>query len=296
MIFELRDRVVLRVSGGDALRYLNGQVTQDLTRLREGEREGLPACVTSAKGKLVAVVNVWRDGEVFALDVEASRGEVLRERLERYVVADDVVVELEDKGGELLHFVGCEPGEVRGFSGVRGVRMRRIGEWGWDVSLGEAEREERLGAWGGELGGGELWERLRVERGIPAWGRELGEDTLPPEAGLEATHIDYHKGCYMGQEVISRLKSVGQVNRRLVRLCGLGPVELPEAGAVLKVAGRVESGEVDLRGGSSLNSGVGKITSAARGSDGGVVAMAYVKRGVEAGEFVVEGVGRFRRI
>jgi folate-binding protein YgfZ len=61
-----------------------------------------------------------------------------------------------------------------------------------------------------------LLEVVRIEHGIPRWGRELGEETLPPEAGLDATHIDYHKGCYIGQEVISRLKSVGHVNRRLV--------------------------------------------------------------------------------
>ena len=61
-----------------------------------------------------------------------------------------------------------------------------------------------------------LLESLRIEAGIPRWGRELDENTLPPEAGLERTHIDYAKGCYIGQEVISRLKSIGHVNRRLV--------------------------------------------------------------------------------
>jgi folate-binding protein YgfZ len=59
-------------------------------------------------------------------------------------------------------------------------------------------------------------DNLRVEAGIPKWGAELNENTLPPEAGLDRTHIDYHKGCYIGQEVISRLKSIGHVNRRLV--------------------------------------------------------------------------------
>jgi folate-binding protein YgfZ len=60
-----------------------------------------------------------------------------------------------------------------------------------------------------------LAETLRVEAGRPRWGHELDENTLPPEAGLDRTHIDYHKGCYIGQEVISRLKSVGHVNRAL---------------------------------------------------------------------------------
>ena len=58
-------------------------------------------------------------------------------------------------------------------------------------------------------------ETLRIERGIPKWGSELTEETLPPEAGLDRTHIDYDRGCYPGQETISRLKSIGKVRRLL---------------------------------------------------------------------------------
>jgi folate-binding protein YgfZ len=61
-----------------------------------------------------------------------------------------------------------------------------------------------------------LAEVIRLEQAVPKWGRELQENTLPAEAGLDRTHIDFHKGCYIGQEVISRIKSVGHVNRHLV--------------------------------------------------------------------------------
>jgi len=61
----------------------------------------------------------------------------------------------------------------------------------------------------------EMLELIRIEHGVPRWGCELDENTLPPEAGLDRTHIDFHKGCYIGQEVISRLKSIGRVNREL---------------------------------------------------------------------------------
>ena len=60
-----------------------------------------------------------------------------------------------------------------------------------------------------------LLDLIRIEHGVPHWGRELDENTLPHEAGLDRTHIDFHKGCYIGQEVISRLRSVGHVNREL---------------------------------------------------------------------------------
>ena len=62
------------------------------------------------------------------------------------------------------------------------------------------------------------WERLRIENGIPRWGRELTPDIIPPEANLAERAIDYEKGCYIGQEVISRMKMSGQLRQRL---CGL---------------------------------------------------------------------------
>ncbi len=61
-------------------------------------------------------------------------------------------------------------------------------------------------------------EILRVEAAIPRFGAEMDRNTLPQEAGLEATAISFTKGCYVGQEVISRIKSVGHVNRALARL------------------------------------------------------------------------------
>jgi aminomethyltransferase len=85
--------------------------------------------------------------------------------------------------------------------------------------VSRAESQTALGASVHENGpaiiGGGLAEIIRVEAGVPRWGVDFGEETLPPEAGLDLTHIDYAKGCYIGQEVISRLKSVGHVNKQL---------------------------------------------------------------------------------
>ena len=109
-----------------------------------------------------------------------------------------------------------------------------------------------------------------MERGIPQWGNELSEETLPPDAGLERTHIDYHKGCYIGQEVISRLKSVGHVNRKLCRFRGDGAI-LPEKGAPLCVVG-------------GDGSASGTLTSVVAVGDG-FLALGYVKRGCEESTF-----------
>jgi folate-binding protein YgfZ len=91
---------------------------------------------------------------------------------------------------------------------------------------------ERLGALDAALGSIELFEILRVERGRPAFGRELDEETLPPEAGITDRAIDHGKGCYTGQEVIVRIRDRGKVNRLL---CGvlLGSADPPPMGTPL---------------------------------------------------------------
>jgi tRNA-modifying protein YgfZ len=92
-------------------------------------------------------------------------------------------------------------------------------------------------------------ERERIEKGIPKWGAELKEGMLPQEAGLDATDISYFKGCYVGQEVISRIKSAGKVNRRMVKLAFNGSGQLGEfVDEEGKVCGEVTSvfGEIGL--------------------------------------------------
>ena len=88
----------------------------------------------------------------------------------------------------------------------------------------------------------ECAEVFRIERGIPRWGRELTDQIIPTEANLEATSIDYSKGCYIGQEVISRIKMSGQTNKRL---CGLVSV----SGTPLRPGMRLAPSERQKQGG-----------------------------------------------
>jgi len=95
------------------------------------------------------------------------------------------------------------------------------------------------------------WERLRIQQGFRSGALELGEDTRPRKPDWERTHIDYHKGCYIGQEVISRLKSVGHVNRSLVAFSA------SSAGGVVP-----EPGSERFAPDSPTEGVLGKITSA----------------------------------
>ena len=208
-VADLSDRVKLRLTGEDRVRYLNGQITANVVCIKAGEAR--PACVTTAKGRLCADVFVHATDDALLVDAVASVRETLPPRLERYIISDDATLEDVSDEMRLVHLLGAPNERV-------GVRANRFGRPGLDLWLAPEEFEK---TWA-ELSSAfcvldePLLESLRIEAGVPRWGRELDENTLPPEAGLERTHIDYDKGCYIGQEVISRLKSVGHVNRRLV--------------------------------------------------------------------------------
>ena len=227
---------LLEFSGPDALRFLNGQVTQDVRLVREDVC--LPACVTDAKGRLQ--FRVWLcagNAGGFFVSGPPETAEDLENRLTRYLIADDV--EVADLTGRyrLVHFTGVVT------SAPDGVIARRANRYGIDGTdwwipvdqevpmpdgipqspTGIPQSPDGIPQWTAE----EL-EDFRIRQGIPLWGRELQPGMLPPEAGLDATDISYHKGCYIGQEVISRIKFAGKLNRRLVKAQGPADVPLEE--------------------------------------------------------------------
>jgi folate-binding protein YgfZ len=184
-------------------------------RLAAGETRA--ACVTTAKGKLCADVFVLAQNDALWIDADAIVRETLPVRLSRYIVADDVTIDDLSGQARLIHLLGpiAERAELAGLPCA--ARASRFGRAGLDLRL-ELDKYRRI--WDAvsveaSILDESLLESLRIEAGIPRWGYELGEDTLPPEAGLDRSHIDYDKGCYIGQEVISRLKSIGHVNRHL---------------------------------------------------------------------------------
>ena len=204
--YLLPPRLLVRISGPDAFRYLNGQVTRDLLRLQEGH--ALAACLLTAKGKLCATVLIRREGSELLLEADPSLKSALIERLERYIVADDVTVTLEPDR-DALHLFGSVAG-IGHWSEMPASRVERLGVAGRDLEVSALDTSGLP-----PLLDPLVVEVLRIERGIPAWGNELRGEILPPEAGLDRSHIDYDRGCYPGQELISRLKSIGKVNRLL---------------------------------------------------------------------------------
>jgi folate-binding protein YgfZ len=173
----------------------------------------MQACLLTPKGKLLALLWVVLQEEAILLEAPWELSELLQARLERYLVADDVVLE-GIPSEPTIHVFGSllDDPTVQQLSGVA---IRRLALPGKDILMSELPKDflKEHPLWNEES-----IEILRIEQGIPQWGAELTSDRFPPEAHLERHAIDYNKGCYVGQEIISRLRSVGHVHRLLVSL------------------------------------------------------------------------------
>jgi folate-binding protein YgfZ len=228
------ERGYVAVSGPEAAEFLERMVSNEVASLQPGETRA--ALLLTPKSRIVAPMRVVREGpESFLLITEASLAETVASTLLRARFAAKCEIEPKPYRGYLQ--LGAGEGIRNEDYGVEAFES-------WAVEERDAvEPDEQL-------------ERLRIEAGTPAWGRELDETILPAEAGLDETHVSFTKGCYPGQEPIARLHYRGRPNRRV---------------RVIEVA--------DARPGDEILFGdktVGRVTSAVPG-----LALGYVRREVE---------------
>ena len=273
-VTDLASRVKLLFQGGDRIRYINGQVTANIAAARCPSV--IPACVTTAKGRLCADVFVSIGPSGVLVDADPAVAGLLPVRLERYIIADDVTMEDVTESIAIVHFAGVKPDAVPEEIRAALVPANRFGVAGYDFF--PPFRKDLPPVWEKITAhlpalSDDLLELIRIEHGVPRWGRELDETTLPPEAGLDRTHIDFHKGCYIGQEVISRLKSVGHVNRELRGFTSTD-------GAPLAAGARIFSAADAARD-------LGRLTSAAFSfALDRPIALGYLRRDAAGGEFL----------
>jgi len=249
-LIDLSARAKFRLTGADRERYLNGQVTNQVGRATADA--AIEACVCNVRGKLDGVIHITRsdDGGAFWIDAHPELRDSLFARLSRYIIADDCELEDVTDGMGLIHAVG----DVPDLPGARGRASDRFGVAGRDFWLAPAAVPTAISE--------DEMEDFRIRHGVPRWGAELTPDTLPAEAGLDRRAVDFHKGCYLGQEVVSRIESVGRVNRALVLIGS-------ESG------GAVVGGELFPAVSGGGEKPVGVVTSVA---PDGRHALAYVKR------------------
>jgi hypothetical protein len=221
------------VSGEDAPGFLQGQFSNDVRQVGPGR--GVYGLWLNEKGKVMAdsfLVGSPADRE-FWVGSYCSAGDAIRGRLEAFIVADDVTVEdltaewtaVSLLGDGVAGWLASEPRPGVVFRGRRSSQE----SWEWVFpALLQAEVAARL-ADVPALGPDEM-ERRRIASGIPSVPSDIGQGDLPNEGRLEADAISTAKGCYVGQEVMARIKSRGVVRRRVVLVSGSGPAPGVPAG------------------------------------------------------------------
>lgn len=216
---------VVRVTGGDAASYLQGQFTNDLRSLGQGT--AVYGLWLNQKGKVLADSFIFKGAaeDEFFLMSYFSNSVSLLARLEAYVIADEVGLEDVTAEWQGVSVATSAFGDVRpcfpptsfSFPGRR-ARSENL-EILFLKIAGEEVQRALLAAGMLAMTSPEM-EYLRIIDGIPSIPRDIGPGELPNEGGLEKTAISYAKGCYLGQEVMARLKSMGQVRRHLLPVAG----------------------------------------------------------------------------
>jgi len=292
-LFRHGDRGLISVAGEDRIRWLQGMVSNDVAGLAAGpENSGCYAALLTPKGKIVADLQVMLRGDVFWLELAGFAVEGVCQRLERYIIADDVTLSDESQSLGRIGIEGPAAGQILRAAGV--ASLPTGADAVVDASIGGVETVIARFGWTGEeafqlfvprtseqavatelmaagrdhgivAADAEALEILRIEAGIPRLGRELSEEVLPDEARLSRA-ISLDKGCYTGQEIVARLHSRGQVNHLLVGLVLSDPV--------------APGAEIWADAGNEADRGrpVGEVTSSCRSPKAGPIGLAFVRR------------------
>ncbi len=280
-LIDLTHRGLLQFTGPDRLSFLQGMLSNDLKSLNPFD--GQYAAILTQQGKVIADVRVLCSLNSFYLDFWQNLKSKILDHLNRYLVADEV--EITDRSGEyaILSIQGPKAGALlRKLVGpselpteakhhvmvtieqaaICVVNDNHTGESGFDLIIPRASLQtiaQRLSDIGKECGaawvGEEAHNILRIEAGISRYGVDFSEEHLLLEAGLKDA-VSFTKGCYLGQEVVERIRSRGHVNKKLVGfIVGATPANLT---GDLIYAGEKEIGQVT----SSTHSPVFKKTIA----------------------------------
>ena len=263
VVFDLGWRRRLEVVGEDRMRWLNGMVTNAVSDLVAGTSNY--NLVLNAQGRIQGDCCIWRghSADTLLLEIAEDQFETLHTHLDRFIIMDDVVLQplqgwtaLGLSGPHAVALLdrifpsagGCGsmlPGmwkqvaakEELGATAIPVDLRRETGGQAqhWNLWCREADVAalwQLLRDAGANPIGGEAVERLRVVEGVPAFGIDFAGDTLPQETAIEDA-LHFSKGCYLGQEIVERIRSRGQVHRHLRTLEIFPEEQAPVAGLEL---------------------------------------------------------------
>jgi folate-binding protein YgfZ len=244
-LIELSDRGRIRVSGSEATMFLNGLVTNDVKSL--AENRWMPAVFPTVQGRLIGAVRIARGKDGFLIDTERASHDAVLKTISRFTLAGDFKVADITDGSTIFSLQGKRAAEVvtkvcetsvadlprNGMSeheGVTIIRATHTAEDGFDLvfdSTRAGEFRQALLDAGATPVDEETFEILRIEAGIARFGRDMDETNVIPETNLDDA-VSYTKGCYVGQEIIVRIKHRGHPAKKLVGLKLERPVEAGE--------------------------------------------------------------------
>ncbi len=294
-VYDLRSRAKISLTGSDRVRWLNGMVTNNIRDLAPGQ--GVYAFLLNPQGHILGDLYAYNRGESLIIDTDQSQLEKILAVFDKYIIMDDVEV-----ANEKLAAIGVAGAKSRDALQAAGLavpdlRPLQFVEVDWRQTAatlirGDNPRVESFELWlspadvehgyealvkaGARPVGTTALDLLRVAAGIPRYGADIRERDLPQETEQERA-LNFSKGCYVGQEIVERIRSRGQVRRKFTGFEVKGP--LPPIGSRIQVEGK----------------DVGEITSAASLPLAGGehrVALGYIRREVATPGKQVEADGR----
>jgi folate-binding protein YgfZ len=272
-LIDTNFRAVFSLTGPDRVRYLNAVTSGNIRDLKPGE--SAPGLLLNAQGHMLAeLLTLAAEDRLLVLSHAPVRQRTF-EILDKFIIMDDATLTDETQKTGTLALEGPKAPEVVreltgidlaelppgghaatslrtsggaipcrilrhslfGFSGAELLIARDVLPAAWQA-LADAVAAQR-----GMPIGYRALNMLRLEAGIPWFGADFDEHQIPQEAGVEATHVSFTKGCYTGQEIVERVRSRGHVNRRLTGLL-FDSAEAPASGSVLLAADGAEAGHV----------------------------------------------------
>ncbi|MDX6574925.1 MAG: hypothetical protein QOE96_878 [Blastocatellia bacterium] len=239
-VIDLSSRGRLLISGSEAVMFLNGLITNDMKTL--AVNSWMAAIFPNVQGRLLAAVRIIHRADGFLIDTESPTLETVAKLLERFTLAGDFLVNNLTNETAMLSIQGRNAAAVirQAFgetaaalarervvtaqldngSDVTVIRATHTGEDGFDLFVNANDAPKLLEVVrdaGAQPFGSEVAETLRIEAGIPRFGIDMDETKVVTETNLDDA-VSFTKGCYIGQEIIARIKYRGHVAKKLTGL------------------------------------------------------------------------------
>ena len=287
-VYDLGYRARISLTGGDRTRWLNGMVTNNIRDLAVGR--GVYTFLLNPQGKILGDMYCYHLGESIVVETDLSQVEKILATFDHYIIMDDVEVKNVSEGQTVVGLAGPNARAVLKDAGIEIPELEplQIGKARCTcecvectVVRGEDAAQEAYELWldpkdvcktwqaliaaGAVPVGSEALERQRIAAGIPLYGVDIRERELPQETE-QTRALNFNKGCYVGQEIVERIRSRGNVHRKFSGF-------LAESGKAIAAGEKIFAGEKEI----------GEITSSAvlpTESGERTVALGYIRREV----------------